>query len=226
MRSRVRAGFNSPLSIECIIFSQGILFGENERNCYSPKVEFKVEQKSPLSTNDSSSVRAWHEGQKVRNSNGPMNRSAELGTEGIAPRPTSLNILNHVNLKEETSSTSKTETSVCGYDLKPCVPEQARTKNLDVSKESRASCGFKSHSHNFHTDDTSSRKASDLGTKQSDPPVCRDCCNSLRAVEDKLVNLSTSLEKLETKLSADVASIFEILRADSHQRPRDFQTQV
>ena len=205
---------------------QGVPLAENERNYYSSKVESQGEHKSPLSTNDSSSVLAWQEGQKVRNSNGPMNRNAELGTDGITPRPTSLNIPNHLTLKEETSSTSKTETLVCGYDLKPCVTEQARAKNLDVSKENRASSGFESHSHNFHTDDTSSRKASDLRTQQSDGPVCRDCCNSLRAVENKLENLSSSLEKLETKLSADVASIFEILRAHSHQRPRDFQTQV
>ena len=218
--------FYSSLNIEWIIFSQGILLDENERNCCSSVAESHVQQKPPLSANDSSPVLAWQGEPKGRNSNGPVNRSAELGTEGFTPRPTSLNIPNHLSLKEETSSTSKYETSVCGYDLKPCVTEQARTKNPDVSKENRAPSGFRNHSRTLQTDDTSSWKAYDPGTQQRDQPVCRDCCNSLRAVENKLENLSNSLEKLETKLSADVASIFEILRANRHQRPKDFQTQV
>ena len=43
-------------------------------------------------------------------------------------------------------------------------------------------------------------------------------------MEAKLENLSTCLEKLETKLSADIEAMFALLRTRKDQA--DFQTQV
>ncbi|KAL9966325.1 hypothetical protein ACROYT_G024379 [Oculina patagonica] len=70
---------------------------------------------------------------------------------------------------------------------------------------------------------------SELQTQQCAEPVCRDCCKSLSVMENKLENLSSCLERLETKLSADVEAIFELLRAHSEairDRKLDFHTQV
>ena len=69
------------------------------------------------------------------------------------------------------------------------------------------------------------KRSFDRKTDQFDQQsVCRDCCNSIIAVETKLDNLSNRLQRLESKLSTDMESIFEILKA--RKRPTNVQTQV
>jgi len=200
---------------------KGFHLAENERNCYS-NVESHKEQKSPVSSNDSVFTR--QRGPKVRNVNGPVNGPVELGRGGMAPRPTSLNLPNHLSVKEEPSSTIKTKNSIQECDLKPCKAEQAQLRYSDGSRESRTSFGSRNSSSAFQKEGACLRRASEQETEQCDQSVCGNCCKSLKAMENKLENLSTCLERLETKLSADVESIFELLRAG--RRPKDFHTQV
>ena len=148
----------------------------------------------------------------------------ELGTGGMAPRPTTLNLPNSLNVKEKDSLTSRTDNSFQEFDLKPCVAEQSEPRYPNEIKERRTSSGSKNNPNSLPREDACLRRIYEQETKQCEQPVCRDCCKSLRVMENKLENLSTCLERLETKLSADVESIFELLRA--RRRQNDFHTQV
>lgn len=154
-------------------------------------------------------------GPKLRNLNGPVNGRVELRTGRVATRPTSLNIPNHLTMKEQSTSRPRTETLLRDCDVKPSMAEQAKPIGLNVTEENRTPC---QRNHGCV------QIASELETEQCNQPVCRDCCKSVRAVENKLENLSTSLQRLEAKLSADVESMLEILRASRHLK--DVQTQV
>lgn len=186
-------------------------------------VNSQVDQ-SPTSQNDSTAVFPRQGTSNDRNSlNGPV----ELATSGIQPtRPTSLNLpRNRVHRRDDSAPLKSENTSQESY-LSPCVAEHERYPN--GGKESRTSSASK-NGRSVVREDTVLSRPSELQTQQWDEPVCRDCCKSLSVMENKLENLSSCLERLETKLSADVEAIFELLRAHSEairDRKLDFHTQV
>lgn len=176
------------------------------------------EEKSFLRTdraiNSHSQVRSsTHSASVFIKANGPVKTGVELRPR---TRPKSLNIPNHLHLRDEKPSTLRTESPFreCG-SAKPYVAEEAGPNGADFSRESTTS---------KQADDSCTEKSVDSHSEKCDQPVCRDCCNSIREVEKKLDNLSSCLQRLDTKLSTDVESIFGILRAIRHSR--DFQTQV
>ena len=92
-------------------------------------------------------------------------------------------------------------------------------------KESRTSSSSENGDSVARVEDVLS-SPSKVETEQA---VCKDCCKSLSAMENKLENMSTCLARLETKLSADVEAIFELLRAHSQaikERKLDVHTEV
>lgn len=175
----------------------------------------------PMSPNDSTTI---FTPRGTSNAGNALNGPVELGTSGIRPRPTSLNLpSNHVHLRDE-SAPSKSEHQE-SY-LIPCVAEHERYPN--GGKESRTLTASRNGGSVTKEEAVLSRP-SEIQTQQCDQPVCRDCCKSLSVMENKLENLSSCLERLETKLSADVEAIFELLRAHKEAirgRKLDFHTQV
>ena len=153
-----------------------------------------------------------------------MNGPVELGTSGIRPRPTSLDLpSNHIHRKEE-SAASKSGNSSPESFLIPCVAEHER--HSDDGNEVRTS---KSRRSVAREEADLRGSFSEVETQQCDQPICRNCCKSLSTMENRLEKLSSCLERLESKFSTDVEAIFELLRAHSEairDRKRDFHTQV
>lgn len=138
-----------------------------------------------------------------------MNTSKNLDAR---PRPESLTIPNQPHFRDEKPSTLRTEATARSY-----VAEEAALITSEKKRGHRTS--------GYQREDSCVKKSVDIKTDQSDKQsICRDCCNSIMAVETKLDNLSNCLQRLESKLSTDVESIFEILKARKH--PTDVQTQV
>ena len=152
-----------------------------------------------------------------------LNGPVELGTSGIRPRPTSLDLpSNHIQRKEE-SAPSKSGISSIESFLIPCVVEHERYSN--DGNQGRTSKSGRSVAR----EEAGLRDSSEVETQQCDRPVCQNCCKSLSTMENRLEQLSSCLERLERKFSTDVEAIFELLRAHSEairNRKLDFHTQV
>ena len=205
---------NCSIVTKFIIFSQGFLFDKKERNCFH-KNQSNIEEKSPLSSNDFSPVVTGQERPNVNGPiNGPINGPVRLGTEGRKMRPTSLNIPNHLGVKHETEKLFQE------CNLKPCAAEQGKPRLTDGNRKAENAVGCEY----VQREEAYSPRASELETQQCGKPVCKDCCKSMSAMENKLENLSACLERLETKFSADVEAIFALLR--SRRGQKDFHTQV
>lgn len=145
----------------------------------------------------------------LEKTNGSMNTSKNLDAR---PRPTRLNIANHSHFRDEKSSTLRSEASARSYVAEEAAPITSEWKR-----------GYRTSSH--ERESSCVKRSFDRKTDQFDQQsVCRDCCNSIIAVETKLDNLSNRLQRLESKLSTDMESIFEILKARKH--PTNVQTQV
>ena len=178
------------------------------------------------SPNDSITVCTRQETSNVSNS---LNGPAELGTSGIRPRPTSLHLPSSlVRRTNENVPQKSAKTEICSQEsyLIPCVAEQERYPN--GGKESRTSTSSRNGQSALREEAVLSER-SESQIQQCEQSVCRNCCKSLTVMEDKLENLSTCLERLESKLSVDVEAIFELLRAHSKaikDRKLDFHTQV
>lgn len=138
-----------------------------------------------------------------------MNTSKNLDAR---PRPTRLNIANHSHFRDEKPSTLRSEATARSYVAEEAAPITSEWKR-----------GYRMSSH--ERESSCVKRSFDRKTDQFDQQsVCRDCCNSIIAVETKLDNLSNRLQRLESKLSTDMESIFEILKA--RKRPTNVQTQV
>lgn len=193
------------------------LFSKNERhNCFS-KVQPDIAEKSSLSSNDSCSSR--QEPANLRSSNGPATKGplrAEAGG-GWKNRPTTLNIPNHLGVEKEAS---KYENPYRERHSKSCITERDKLKHSNRSRDTEESFASK----NVANASACSSGANEQEKERYEQSVCKDCCESFSAMEAKLENLSTCLEKLETKLSADIEAMFALLRTRKDQA--DFQTQV
>ena len=145
----------------------------------------------------------------LEKTNGSMNTSKNLDAR---PRPTTLNIANHSYFRDEKPSPLKAEATARSYVTEEAAPITSERKR-----------GYRTSGH--ERESSSVKRSVDRKTDQFDQQsICRDCCNSIIAVERKLDNLSNRLQRLESKLSTDMESIFEILKARKH--PTDVQTQV
>ena len=170
-----------------------------------------------MSSNDSCSSR--QEPSNLRSSNGPAAKGplrAEAGG-GWKNRPTTLNIPNHLGVEK---GASKYENPYRERHSKSCITERDKLKHSNRSRDTEGSFASK----NVANTSACSSGANEQEKERYEQSVCKDCCKSFSAMEAKLENLSTCLEKLETKLSADIEAMFALLRTRKDQA--DFQTQV
>lgn len=170
-----------------------------------------------MSSNDSCSSR--QEPANLRSSNGPAAKGplrAEAGG-GWTNRPTTLNIPNHLGVEKDSS---KYENPYRERHSKSCINERDKLKHSNRSRDTEESFASK----NVANASACSSGANEQEKERYEQSVCKDCCKSFSVMEAKLENLSTCLEKLETKLSADIEAMFALLRTRKDQA--DFQTQV
>lgn len=194
---------------------------QEDKNCFI-NLETEVDHK-PKASNGSSTGAVPQETTNVYNYlNGPV----DLGEGGMRPRPNNLDLPSNCvhSIMEGTQSTS--ENSALGCFLLPPLAE--RLGNSDIKAEARNStasqCG-----QAVHREDAVSSNCYKGETEKRDTFGCKDSWKSFSAMENKLDNLSTRLEKLESKLSSDLEAIFELLRTHNEnlrQQQRDYHTQV
>lgn len=170
-----------------------------------------------MSSNDSCSWR--QKPANVRSSNvfatkGPLR--AEAGS-GWTNRPTTLNIPNHLDVEKEAS---KHENPFRERHSKSCITERDKRKHSSRSRDTEESFVSK----NVASASACLSVENEQEKEKYEQSMCKDCCKYLSVMEDKLDNLSTCLEKLDSKLSADIEAMFALLRTRKDQA--DFQTQV
>lgn len=177
----------------------------------------------PIAPNGSSAGAVPQRTTNVYNS---MNGPVDLGRGEMRPRPNNLDLpSNSVNSKKK-GAQSTSEKSALGCFLLPQLV--GKLENSDIKAEAgnytASQCDQAVHREEAVPSNSCAAEA-----QKGDTNVCKDCCKSFSSMENKLDNLSTRLEKLETKLSSDVKAIFELLRTHNEnvrQRQRDYHTQV